>query len=172
MQHAGPTPMLCIAISDRAPPRCQSILGRWLVDLRIVGQLALTGYWTTHAAARPPPLKLCTTDRYSPLEQRAAADLHGRGQFGATRWLSTIRITERRHVVSNSPGRHYSAIGLKARSCQTVDRMCNMVVVNSLPRAAPDTQRVTGGLWRARSRRSGAFRRAKRKCATTQMRTP
>lgn len=35
----------CVAISDRAPPRWYSILGRWLVDLRIVlrvvGRLAL-----------------------------------------------------------------------------------------------------------------------------------
>lgn len=42
--NAGPAPMLCVAISDRASP-LHSILGRWLVEpriaLRIVGQLAL-----------------------------------------------------------------------------------------------------------------------------------
>lgn len=45
IEHAGPAPMLCVAISDRAPPRLHSTLGHWLVDLRIVlrivGQLAL-----------------------------------------------------------------------------------------------------------------------------------
>lgn len=34
--RAAKRPLLCVAMSDRAPPRWYSILGRWLVDLRIV----------------------------------------------------------------------------------------------------------------------------------------
>lgn len=33
--------------------------------------------------------KICTMDRCSPLDERAVADLHSRGQFAATLWLST-----------------------------------------------------------------------------------
>lgn len=69
----------------------------------------------------------------------------------------------------NSPGRHYSAIGLKARSCERVDRMCHMVVANSFPRAEPDTERVTGIV--ARSIPSfWSVPSCQRECARTQTR--
>lgn len=135
--------ILCVAIGDRAPPRWYSVLGRWLVDLRIVlrvvGQLALA--------------RLRTFCRHV----LAIEDWNKREGT--------------RH--SNCSGRHHSSIGLfKARSCQMVDRMRHMVVANSLRRAAPDTERVTTGIvarsipscWSVTSRR--------RECATTQMRHP
>lgn len=86
--------ILCVAISDRAPPRWYSVLGRLLVDLRIVlrvvGQLALA--------------RLRTFWRH-------VLAIEDRNKREGTRH-------------SNCWGRHYSSIGLfKARSCQMVDRM-------------------------------------------------
>lgn len=72
--------------------------------------------------------------------------------------------------MSNSPGRQYSAIGLKARSCETVDRMCHMVVANSLPRAAPDTERVTTGIVARSIPSFWSVPSCQRECATTQKR--
>lgn len=68
-----------------------------------------------------------------------------------TIWRHALAIDDRDkregNVISNCPGRHDSSIGsLKARSCQTVDRMWHMVVANSLRRVAPDTERVTTGI--------------------------
>lgn len=72
--------------------------------------------------------------------------------------------------MSNSPGRQYSAIGLKARSCETVDRMCHMVVANSLPRAAPDTERVTTEIVARSIPSFWSVPPCQRECTTTQKR--
>lgn len=68
-----------------------------------------------------------------------------------TIWRHALAIDDRDkregNVIFNCPGRQYSSIGsLKARSCQTVDRMWHMVVANSLRHVAPDTERVTTGI--------------------------
>lgn len=156
------------------PPRCQSILGRWLVDLRIVDQLALTGYWTTHAAEWPPASKICTMERCSPLDERAVADLHSSGYFGATLWLSTTGINE-------VPTRHSSCPG----AARLLDRAFQGAIVSHGGQnvalgccqeqvALRQTQNVRRPrLWRAGSRRSGALRRAngnapQPKCATRE----
>lgn len=48
--------------------------------------------------------KICTMERCSPLDERAVADLHSSGYFGATLWLSTTGINEMPTRHSSCPG--------------------------------------------------------------------
>lgn len=81
--------------------------------------------------------KICTMDRCSPLDERAVADLHSNGHFGATLRLSTTGINE-------MPTRHSSCLGaarLLDRAFQgaivyTVGRMLHLVVAKSRSRYA------------------------------------
>lgn len=112
--------------------------------------------------------KICTMDRCSPLDERAVADLHSNGHFGATLRLSTTGINEMPTRHSSCPG----AARLLDRAFSRRDRVhggpnvalgcCQEQV------ALRQTQNVRRPrLWRAASRR-----RAKRECATTPMRNP
>lgn len=129
--------MLCIAISDRAPPsmseHTRPLAGR-LADRRPARPDWILDDARGWMAAG---FKICTMDRCSPLDERAVADLHSNGHFGATLRLSTTGINEMPTRHSSCPG----AARLLDRAFQgsivyTVDRMWHLVVAKSRSRYA------------------------------------
>lgn len=111
---------------SRSPPMAQHTRPL-AVDLRIVGQLALTGCRTAHAAEWPAPSS--AIDRCSPLDEhdRTVAD------------NLALPASDRRSASMSFPVARGSTAPdwlFKARSCHTMDRMWNLVVANSLERVA------------------------------------
>lgn len=107
IELARPAPMLSALQSAIALTRWYSIVRRRLADLRIalriVGQLALTGYRTTHAAEWPPASRSVrwTGAHRSTNEPSPICTVAG---FFATRWLSTTGINEMPTRHSSCPG--------------------------------------------------------------------
>lgn len=116
--------------------------------------------------------KICTMERCSPLDERAVANLHSCGQFAATLRLSTTGINEMPTRRSSCPG----AARLLDRAFQGAivshgDRMWHLVVAKSRSHCTRD-RTCDGGIVARRIPSFWSVSRAKRECATTQMRSP
>lgn len=107
--------------------------------------------------------KICTMDWSSPLDERAVADLHSNGHFGATLRLSTTGINEMPTRHSSCPG----AARLLDRAFQGASctrwTECGTWLLPRAGRVTPDAERATAAIvarsipsfWSVTSRQTG-----------------